>query len=248
MVNPPGTTTCVSCGFTLRGAGGGQKKGLAITSLVLGVVSLCTCAGFGIGAVLGTILGIVALVKADRSPETHGGKGLAISGIVLSVIALLTLPFAAAIAIPSLLRARVSANESTAIGDIRTVISAEAAYQASNAGKYDTLQCLAAPSRCIPSYPPSGPTFLDSGLTQAEKTGYRRRFHPGPPADAAGRGTSYSPSSVTAYAYVAEPMHVGKTGVRAFCGDDTGLVCEVADGRVSPVVDGRCPSECKPIH
>jgi len=198
--------------------------------------------------VLGTILGIVALVKANKSPETHGGKGLAIAGIVLSVIALLTLPVVLAIAIPSMLRARISANESTAIGDIRTVISAEAAYQASNAGQYDTLECLAAPLRCIPSYPPSGPTFLDSAPTQAEKTGYRRRFHPGPPADAAGRGTSYSPSSVTSYAYVAEPIHAGQTGVRAFCGDDTGIVCEVADGKVSPIVDGRCPSDCKPIH
>src|SRR5207244_1018098 len=34
----------------------------------------------------------------------------------------------AAIAIPSLLRARVSANEAAAIGDTRTIISAEAAY------------------------------------------------------------------------------------------------------------------------
>src|SRR6266540_1950896 len=45
--------------------------------------------------------------------------------IVVAIIGII-----AAIAIPSLLRARVSANEAAAIGDTRTVISAEAAYHA----------------------------------------------------------------------------------------------------------------------
>ena len=79
--------------------------------------------------------------------------------IVVAIIGII-----AAIAIPSLLRARVSANESAAIGDIRTVISAESAYQSSNAGFYDTLTCLSTPSGCIPSYPPTAPTFLDQNL------------------------------------------------------------------------------------
>ena len=42
--------------------------------------------------------------------------------IVVAIIGII-----AAIAIPSLLRARVSANEAATIGDIRTLISAEAA-------------------------------------------------------------------------------------------------------------------------
>jgi type IV pilus assembly protein PilA len=253
MANPPGTPICESCGFALRRArvaAGGQSKGLAVASLVLGILSLFTFAGLLIGAILGTVLGIVALVKANGSPETHGGKGLAIAGIATSVLSFLAIPvigIIAAIAIPSLLRARVSANESMAIGDIRTVISAQAAYQSSNAGQYDTLECLAAPSRCIPSYPPNGPTFIDSQLTLAEKSGYRHSFHPGP-ASAAGRGTGYSPSSITAYAYVAEPIQVNQTGVRAFCGDDTGNVCQSTDGHMPPIVDGHCPSECRPLY
>ena len=52
--------------------------------------------------------------------------------IVVAIIGII-----AAIAIPSLLRARVSANESATIGDIRTVISAQAAYQSANGGWYD---------------------------------------------------------------------------------------------------------------
>ena len=52
--------------------------------------------------------------------------------IVVAIIGII-----AAIAIPSLLRARVSANESATIGDIRTVISSQAAYQSANGGWYD---------------------------------------------------------------------------------------------------------------
>jgi prepilin-type N-terminal cleavage/methylation domain-containing protein len=68
--------------------------------------------------------------------------------IVVAIIGII-----AAIAIPSLLRARVSANEAAAMGDTRTVISAEVAYQSSNAGFYDLLPCLVVPSAgCIPGY------------------------------------------------------------------------------------------------
>src|SRR3989440_814718 len=74
--------------------------------------------------------------------------------IVVAIIGII-----AAIAIPSLLRARVSANEAGAIGDTRTVISSEAAYHATNSGYYGNLTCLATPSTCISNY--TGPTFLD---------------------------------------------------------------------------------------
>jgi type IV pilus assembly protein PilA len=91
--------------------------------------------------------------------------------IVVAIIGII-----AAIAIPSLLRARVSANESATIGDIRTVISAEAAYQSSNAGFYDSnLACLVAPTPCIATYSATAPTFLDSQIgALSPKSGYNR--------------------------------------------------------------------------
>ena len=84
--------------------------------------------------------------------------------IVVAIIGII-----AAIAIPSLLRARVSANESATIGDIRTVISAEAAYQSSNAGFYDSeLTCLVNPNGCITTYSATAPTFRTTGASPAE--------------------------------------------------------------------------------
>ena len=101
--------------------------------------------------------------------------------IVVAIIGII-----AAIAIPSLLRARVSANESATLGDIRTLISAQAAYQSANSGFYDAnLSCLTQPSAgaCIPSYPAIAPTFLDSQLaSQQAKSGYNRLFTSGGPA------------------------------------------------------------------
>ena len=151
--------------------------------------------------------------------------------IVVAIIGII-----AAIAIPSLLRARVSANESATIGDIRTVISGEAAYQSANGGWYDQISCLNVPTTCIPNYPTNAPTFLDSNIAaQASKSGYDRSFSPG--AIPGGLITTISSaSSMSSYGYVATPVTSGQTGVRAFAGDSSGVLCFTADGTVPPTV------------
>jgi type IV pilus assembly protein PilA len=145
----------------------------------------------------------------------------------------------AAIAVPALLRARVSANEAATIGDTRTVISAEAAY-ASAAQGYGSLSCLAKPASCLAGY--RGPTFLDEALASAtQKSGYDRAFHPGPAAGP-GKGT------YRAFAYVSTPREPGKTGVRSFCGDSTGRVCFDPAGAAIVPRDGLCPASCTDLR
>ena len=72
--------------------------------------------------------------------------------IVVAIIGII-----AAIAIPSLLRARVSANETAAIGDIRTVISAQSAYSSAALGSYGVISCLSTPSSCLGMYALTAP-------------------------------------------------------------------------------------------
>jgi len=170
-----------------------------------------------------------------RPPEPRRGFAIAslVLGIILSVLSVVLMPFVvgiiAAIAIPSFLRARVSANEAAAIGDVRTVLAAEAAYGSANNGHYGTLECLAKPSACLPGY--SGPPMLDEPLATAEaRNGYKRVFHAGP--------------ALASFAYVAIPVEGGRTGVRSFCGDASGRICYVADGSAPEVVDGGCPAKC----
>ena len=148
--------------------------------------------------------------------------------IVVAIIGII-----AAIAIPSLLRARVSANEAATIGDIRTLISAEAAYHSANAGFYGPPDCLAGPfqANCIPSYPTNAPVFLDSNLASlGGKSGYDRSFQPGRPTGVR--------QDMPCYAYHAVPLNPGSTGVRAFAGDCSGTICFTNDGTRVPSVDG----------
>jgi type IV pilus assembly protein PilA len=146
--------------------------------------------------------------------------------IVVAIIGII-----AAIAIPSLLRARVSANEAGAIGDIRTVISAQAAYQSANGGWYDgSLSCLYGPTSCIPNYPANAPTFLDSVVAgQFSKSGYARSFAGGSKPSPLNSNIS-SGTSVSSYVYVASPVSNGQTGVRGFGGDSSGVLCFTSDG------------------
>jgi hypothetical protein len=71
-------------------AGSSQSNGLAITSLVLGIVGLVTFWACGGGALLGVgavVLGILGLNKAKEMNDN--GKGLAIGGIVTGGLAIL---------------------------------------------------------------------------------------------------------------------------------------------------------------
>lgn len=221
------------------------KKGFAVASLVLGILGLPTAGLVGIGAMLGIVLGVVGLVKARNAPEEYGGKGLAVAGIALSIVSLVMAPvlgIVAAIAIPSLLRARISANETAAIAELKTVLAAETSYRSINGGHYDTLECLANPSGCVPGH--SGPALLDPEVAKAgARNGYHRAFYAGPPPEAPAAATPVSPSSVTGFAYVAVPMKPGKTGLRSFCVDAGGEILVQSDGTAPAIVGGACPED-----
>ena len=167
--------------------------------------------------------------------------------IVVAIIGII-----AAIAIPSLLRARVSANESATLGDIRTLISAQAAYQSANGGFYDSnLDCLTSPSTaCIPNYPANAPTFLDSQLAaESPKSGYNRVFVGGP-APAGINPAVVSGTSASIYRYDATPINGGQTGVRGFAADHSGRICFTNDG--VPVLPGNpvesLPGNCNDLR
>ena len=67
----------------------GQKQGLAIASLVLGIFSITAgwCCSIGLlSAPVGIILGIVSLVQIKNDPAQNTGKPLSIIGIVLGAL------------------------------------------------------------------------------------------------------------------------------------------------------------------
>jgi type IV pilus assembly protein PilA len=148
-------------------AGSNQNKGLAIWSLVLGILAMPPISTIGLGiligllaALLGTpgliiggvvfllilpsglITGIMAISRASKRPREFGGKGFAIAGIVLSAFSLLFVPIVAAIAIPNLLAARRAANEGSAVSTLRKLRDMQTEYTAANDGKCGDIDML----------------------------------------------------------------------------------------------------------
>jgi prepilin-type processing-associated H-X9-DG protein len=109
-------------------------RGLAIASLVLGILGPCTV---GLGSVIGIILGIVALVKLSKAGAASG-KGLAIAGLVVSGLGLLLLPvigMVVAIMVPAVTTARGHAYQAAFTSNLKQLSVAAMAYTAERDGR-----------------------------------------------------------------------------------------------------------------
>ncbi|HUG53164.1 MAG TPA: prepilin-type N-terminal cleavage/methylation domain-containing protein [Vicinamibacteria bacterium] len=157
--------------------------------------------------------------------------------IVIAIVGVI-----ATISIPALLRARASANEAAAIGDTRTLVSAEAAYHSANSGYYGTLTCLANPAGCLPGY--TDPPFIDSVLGAGpivQKQGYVRAWREVP--DPGG-----STGSIESYCYQSQPINQGRTGVRSFGGDSSGVIVESNAGLACCTAAAAVSPSCAAIR
>jgi hypothetical protein len=92
-----------------------KTSGMAVASLVLGILGLC-----GITALVGLVLGVISLVKINRSGGRLSGQGLAIAGICLSgVMLFLCLPFLTALTLPALARAKQRAQSISCVNNMK---------------------------------------------------------------------------------------------------------------------------------
>jgi type IV pilus assembly protein PilA len=106
-----------------------QTDGKAVFSLVLGILSVtCLWILAGIPAI---ILGHMSVSSIRKSMGRLKGEGMATAGFIMGYISIAALPMVliiAAIAIPNLLKARISANNAAASATVRTLITAESTY------------------------------------------------------------------------------------------------------------------------
>ena len=63
------------------------EHGKAVASLVLGICS-CVCWFFGIGAIIGVILGIIGIILSRKATAAGNAEGINKAGFILSVIGL----------------------------------------------------------------------------------------------------------------------------------------------------------------
>jgi predicted Zn finger-like uncharacterized protein/prepilin-type processing-associated H-X9-DG protein len=108
-----------------------ETNGLAIASLVFGIVGMVIPV---IPSVVGVILGILGLRKT-KDPRV-GGKGLAVAGICVSVASFIMLGCMISILLPSLNRARETANRVKCASNLRQIGQALLLYGNDNRGVY----------------------------------------------------------------------------------------------------------------
>jgi type IV pilus assembly protein PilA len=147
--------------------------------------------------------------------EMRKQKGFSLIELLIVVAIILII---AAIAIPNLMRARMSANEASAVGSVRSINTAEISYNAaySNLGFATTLGFLggAAGSACTPGTATG--CFIDSSLSTGTKSGYTFALAIGSSAAVGGITPSYS--------VVATPVTANQTGTRYFCSFEDAVV------------------------
>ena len=93
-----------------------KTSGLAIASLVLGALGLVS---LGLTALIGLVLGIIALVKISRSRGSLRGTGLALAGTIVSGLFVLMLPVFAAILLPALAQAKARAQSIVCMNNMK---------------------------------------------------------------------------------------------------------------------------------
>jgi hypothetical protein len=134
------------------------------------------------------------------------------------------------------------ANEYPALDDLQQLMKAQRDYAAVNTFFDARLACLELPVTCIAGYDPDLSFLRPLIAAGLPRRGYTRRLIPGPPVSPDQIASAKaSRSSVTTFAVVATPDVPGVTGIRAFCGDDTGAICYTRDGRGPDARNGRCP-------
>jgi type IV pilus assembly protein PilA len=124
--------------------------------------------------------------------------------IVVAIILII-----AAIAIPNLLRAKMAANEASAVGSMRTINTAAVAYSTSYTTYPSSLASLG-PVASGSSASSTTADLIDSVLASGTKSGYTFIYTAG--------------NSNQSYTLVANPTSAGVTGQRHFFTDQSGVI------------------------
>jgi type IV pilus assembly protein PilA len=184
-----------------------QTSGKAIASLICGILFF-----FLPSAIVAVVMGHLSLSDIRKSAGRLSGRGMAIAGLVLGYLGLAVIPILiiAAIAIPNLLRARMAANEASAVGSLRTINTACVTYATEYKTFPSSLPSLSSSSR--PGANAAG--LLDDVLVSGQKAGYLFKYEPGPSQNGV----------INSYEVTADPITPDASGTRHFFTDQTGII------------------------
>ncbi|MFI5056957.1 MAG: prepilin-type N-terminal cleavage/methylation domain-containing protein [Candidatus Acidiferrales bacterium] len=146
-------------------------------------------------------------------------KGFSLIELLIVVAIILII---AAIAIPNLLRSKMAANESSAVGSMRTINTAEVTYATAypNVGySIDMPSLTGVPATCATTATSTQSCLIDAVLANATGAGTAKSgYWFGYAVTGAAGGIN------TAYTILASPANAGTTGQRYFFTDQTGVI------------------------
>src|SRR5271170_3027373 len=243
--NPNDGRFCTKCGAVLQGqrgmapsapgfdppaapyTGPTETSGKAIGSLICGFLFFVLPA-----AIVAIVLGHLSLADIRKSGGRLTGDGMATTGLVLGYMGVAFIPFiliVAAIAIPNLLRARMAANEASAVGSVRIIETASISYQATYSNGFPPgLAAMGGVGTGNASCDHA--QLIDPILASGQKSGYEFVYVPltDPEAlatdslkEAAKDCTSRGAASFEVHA---DPITRGTTGQRSFYADQSGII------------------------
>ncbi len=115
-------------------AGQPVRTGMATTSLVSGILGFTICPV--VGAIAAVVTGIIALARVSSQPDRHGGRGMAIAGLVCGGVGLLVTPgLLVAILLPSLSRARELSKRLVCASNMKGIGTTMMIYMAEHEGQ-----------------------------------------------------------------------------------------------------------------
>ena len=233
--NEDAAAFCNGCGTNLSlaltsatAAGPQQTSGLAVASLIFGLLFFIFPA-----PVLAVIFGHISNSQIRKSAGRLKGKGMALAGMILGYVGIAMIPIIliiAAIAIPNLVKAKMTANEANAVYNLRNIATAAVKYQ----NAYNTyppgLSALGPPLRGK-APDADGAGLINGMLMRGSESGYEFIYQP---------VSSHGNGVFDGFDLTANPITPGATGTRHFHVDET-LVISVerdkAAGRNSPPLD-----------
>jgi len=153
-------------------------------------------------------------------------KGFSLIELLIVVAIILII---AAIAIPNLLRAKIAANESSASGSVRTIVTAEVSYANAYGAGYGTLAQLGSAAPCVPGTVATAAAacLIDSVLAAGLKSGYNIAANP--------LGANNAGFEAAAW-----PQRVGVSGQRTFCAEESGVIRVDVAGGGDPGTEAAC--------
>jgi prepilin-type N-terminal cleavage/methylation domain-containing protein len=155
-------------------------------------------------------------------------KGFSLIELLIVVAIILII---AAIAIPNLLRARIAAQESSAVASVRTINTAEITFQTGNpAIGYTSLAILGGAAPCVPAVGVTA-CLIDDTLAKGSKSGYLFQ---------ATTGTSGGSATVNLVTVSAIPQAYNQSGVRSFCSNEDAVIRSQTVAAPAVVVVGGC--------